>query len=254
MKRTVVITGAASGIGKATYDMVCSRNWHAIGIDLKDTDICADLSTVEGRAISIEAVKDQSRGAIDALIVCAGISSPEPITVSVNYFGAIAMLEGLQPLLKKGLNPRAVAISSLAASLPLVDEEIVDACLRGDEASAKKAAKGKAEGIYISSKAALALWIRRRSITQEWAGSGILLNAIAPGLIATPMTQEMINDPAQLAQYKESLPIPLSYYGQPEYVAELLTFLASPQNSFMVGQVIYIDGGTEASIRGGQVW
>ena len=65
--------------------------------------------------------------------------------------------------------------------------EHVDACLAGDEAAARAVA-GHGVGAYGASKLALARWVRRHAVTDEWIGAGIRLNAICPGFIDTPMT------------------------------------------------------------------
>ena len=253
MTRKIVITGSASGIGKATAELLTRQGCRVIGVDLHNADINVDLSTADGRQAMVEGVAEASNGAIDALVAGAGISRPEPLTIAINYFGAIATLEGLRPLLAKGNDPRAATISSIA-STQQPNPELVEACLAGDEAAALRVAEGKGDAIYGSSKAAVARWVRRHAITEAWAGAGILLNAPAPGLIESPMTQALIDDPAMLQMMHEIMPMPVGHYGMPNDVAQLLAFLISPQNSFMVGQVIFIDGGAEATTRGDGVW
>jgi NAD(P)-dependent dehydrogenase (short-subunit alcohol dehydrogenase family) len=160
----------------------------------------------------------------------------------------------MRPLLAKGTSPRAIGISSFA-SVMQPDSELVQACLSGDEAAALQIAQSKNPATYYaSSKAALARWIRHQSITANWAGAGILLNGIAPGIIETPMTQSMLDDRERRAQLEQQVPMPIGRHGKPEEVAELLFWLASPANSLMVGQVLFIDGGAEATVRGDTVW
>ena len=253
MKRTAVITGSASGIGKAARDLLLARGYRVIGVDLHNAEVIADLSTPEGREAMIYAVRWMTGGVVDAVIANAGLALPEPITASVNYFGAIAALAGLQPMLLKGKQSRAVLVASLAVTMPF-DEALVEAYLTGDEPAALKASEGKGDLIYASTKVAVTRWARRHAVQSEWAGAGILLNIVAPGLIATSMTQAMIDDPATLVYLKELMPMPIGRYGQPEEVAELIAFLISPKNSLMVGQVIFIDSGSEATTRGELGW
>src|SRR5215212_3295152 len=87
-KRTIVITGAASGIGKAAAELADTRGWQPIRIDLREGDICADLGTVDGRAAMIEGVARLGGGKVDGVIACAGISQiPGDVIVRVNFFG-----------------------------------------------------------------------------------------------------------------------------------------------------------------------
>jgi NAD(P)-dependent dehydrogenase (short-subunit alcohol dehydrogenase family) len=253
MARTVVITGAASGIGKATAAILAKSGSRVIGVDLHDAEVIADLGTTDGRQQLIDSVRAIAGERIDAVFACAGIAVPDSLTVAVNYFGVVATLEALRPLLARGNQPRAVTITSIASILPDVDQELVAACLHGNEALALDVARRKGAAFYISSKAALARWVRRTAIRPEWAGSGILLNAVAPGLIDTPMGRGLINDKERMAVVQQIFPLQIGRYGQPEEVGQLLHFLGSPENSFIVGQIIFIDGGGEATNRGDQI-
>ena len=258
MNRTIAITGSASGIGKATAVLAAERGFTPICIDLQEGDICVDLGRPSGRAAMLTEVATQSGGKLDAVIACAGLpdSAAEAI-INVNYFGAIATLEGLRPLLLNGDHPRAVAISSIASVVrAAIDPELVAACLDNDEVAASNMVNRNpdAQTQYGSSKAALCRWLRRESIKPAWVGEGILLNAIAPGLVQTAMTQSVIDDPDLIAQYNRALPRPMARpLGAPE-MAELLLWLAGPANTTLVGQVIFADGGAEVTMRGDEVW
>jgi NAD(P)-dependent dehydrogenase (short-subunit alcohol dehydrogenase family) len=254
MARTVVITGAASGIGKATAALAEARSWQPIRADLNEGDVKADLATPQGRAAFVEGVRALTGKSLEAVIACAGVALPTPLTVKVNYFGAIATLEGMRPLLAKGHAPRAVGITSFA-SIMQTDSELVEACLSGDEAAALRIAESKEPAVfYSSSKAAFARWMRRQAISADWVRAGILLNGIAPGMVVTPMTQALVDDKAGRAQLEQAMPMPIGRDARPEEMAELLLWLASPANSMMVGQVLFIDGGAEATVRGDTLW
>jgi len=254
MARTIVITGADSGIGKATAALAEARGWQAIRADLHRGDVEADLATPQGRSAFVEGVTVLVGEQLDAVIACAGVASPTPLTLQVNYFGAIATLKGMRPLLAKGASPRAIGISSFA-SVMQPDSELVEACLSGDETVALRIAESKNPAVYYaSSKAAFARWIRRQAITANWAGAGILLNGIAPGIIETPMSQPMLDDKTRRSRLEQQVPMPIGRHGHPEEVAELLLWLASPGNSLLVGQMIFIDGGAEATVRGDTLW
>ncbi|MFE1949324.1 SDR family oxidoreductase [Streptomyces sp. NPDC059524] len=258
MSRTHLVTGAASGIGKATVERLRAAGHRVIGADLKGADICADLATAEGRAELVERTAELTGGRLDAVIACAGLSQFSPLTVRVNCFGAFATLTGLRPLLAAGTDPRAVVISSVASVHP-ADQAIVDAVLSGDEDAAVAAAqaaadRGEGHVIYGSSKQAVARWLRRTAVGEEWAGAGIPLNAIAPGTIVTPMTQPMLDDPEMRKVVDASVPMPLHGHATPEQVAPLLEWLTSPVNTHVTGQVVFIDGGADAVLRGDGAW
>ncbi len=179
MSRTYVVTGAASGIGQATRELLLERGEQVIGVDLHDADISVDLSTPSGRAELVAKVADRSGGTIDAVLAIAGLATPTARTVAVNYFGTVATLEGLRPLLAKSPAPRAVAVSSMASLFP-PDDELLRALLDGSEERALARASELAEGtveqgslIYGTTKRALARWIRNHAATADWAGASI---------------------------------------------------------------------------------
>jgi NAD(P)-dependent dehydrogenase (short-subunit alcohol dehydrogenase family) len=109
--RTSVVTGARSGIGQAVAALLRERGEHVVGIDLADCTIAADLSGSDGRAVAMSEVHKLCPEGFDALIECAGLATQDgPVVVSVNFFGTIALAEGLRPLLAKGRAPRAVLV------------------------------------------------------------------------------------------------------------------------------------------------
>jgi NAD(P)-dependent dehydrogenase (short-subunit alcohol dehydrogenase family) len=252
-ERTYVITGSASGIGAATAKRLIDNGHRVIGVDLHDADVIADLATEPGRAALVDGVRSATGGHVDVIIAGAGISSGDPVTVSINFFGAVATLEGLRPFLAESTHPRAATISSIAL-LQSLDDDIVDACGRGDESGAVAAADGKGVFVYPSTKRALARWVRRSAPTDAWAGSGIALNAVAPGVVTTPMTSELLADPTWRDIVDESVPMPLGGYAQPDDVAVVLDWLTSPDNTKVTGQVIFVDGGADAVLRTDDIW
>ena len=260
MSRTYVVTGAASGIGKATTQLLLERGQKVIGVDVRDADVTVDLSTAEGRAALVENVTALSGGTIDAVIANAGLATPTATTVAVNYFGTIATLEGLRPLLAKSPSPRAVATASMASLFP-PDDALLTALLAGDEKAAlARGAELEAGGpqlgslIYGTTKRALAMWIRRHAATADWAGASIALNGIAPGVVETPMTAELIATPEQREQITTMVPMPLNGIFEPRSVAYLLAWLTSEENAHLCGQIVFIDGGSDVIIRGDSTW
>lgn len=259
MSRTYVVTGAASGIGKATKELLEERGHRVIGVDIAGTDVSADLSTEEGRQSLVAQVAEHTGGKIDAIIANAGLATPTPATVAVNFFGAVATLEGLRPLLAGSPTPRAVATASMASLFP-PDEELLAALLANDEPAAthragELAANEQTAGqIYGTTKQALAKWIRRNAATDEWAGAGIPLNAIAPGVVVTPMTAAFTGSQEARDAILQQVPMPLNGIFEPRDVAYLLAWLTSEENAHLCGQVVFIDGGSDVIIRGDSTW
>lgn len=261
MPRTYVITGSASGIGAATARLLGEAGDTVIGVDIQNADVVADLSTKQGRQDAAAKAVEAAGGKIDAVIACAGLAHPIAKTVSVNYFGMTEFLDALAPTLAGSDAPRAVLISSMASLMPN-DKALVEAmCVADDEAAAVARAQelveiggGMEQLIYGSTKRAISRWVRREAPKAHWAGAGIPLNAIGPGIVRTPMTADMIATEEARAGLDQAVPMPLNYYLEPEQVAHLLIWLTSEENTHVTGQTIYIDGGSDVVLRGENIW
>jgi NAD(P)-dependent dehydrogenase (short-subunit alcohol dehydrogenase family) len=269
--RTYVVTGSASGIGRATARRLEADGARVLGVDLRDAEVVGDLSTPAGRRAVVDAIAERSGGGIDGVVTCAGVggagegaaaahvegepSWPE-LAVRVNYFGTVDLLERLRSLLAAGTAPRVATITSIGLLYAPGDDPLVEACLAGDEAAAHAALAGAAERspfddgpghVYACTKRAVARWVRRVAATPAWAGAGIAVNAVAPGLVRTPMFNEA---------YAHLVPMPLHGPAAPEDVAPLLAWLVGEENVLVTGQMIFLDGGAETLLldRGDDVW
>jgi NAD(P)-dependent dehydrogenase (short-subunit alcohol dehydrogenase family) len=238
MTRIVVVTGSASGIGRGIADLLRDRGDRVIGVDVRDADVIADLSSEAGCTAMVDAITAIVDDHVDAVIANAGVLAPDALCYAVNYHGAIRTLEGLRPMLAKSRAPRAVVTASLAVSTVL-KPGMAEAIERGEDPGHGPDGAG-----YSASKLAIARWVRR--VSPEWARAGILLNAVCPGLVDTPMQAKAMENPAVPALIAA---IPLARMAQPRELAEAFAFLASEANSYISGQLLYVDGGLEAMTR-----
>jgi NAD(P)-dependent dehydrogenase (short-subunit alcohol dehydrogenase family) len=254
MSRQVVVTGAASGIGAAVSRLLRERGDEVIGVDLHDVAVVADLSAPEGRRAAAADVLRRTGGVVDAVVACAGTAAPTEAAIAVNYFGTVDLLDALRPALARAGRPRAAVISSIASTQP-TDAGVVAACAERDEEravalAAKAAADGRRYLLYGSSKLALAQWVRRTCLVPGWADAGIPLNAVAPGVVVTPMTESLLASEEGRRLVDGAVPMPLNGYAPPEAVAHALIWLVAPENTHVTGQVVFVDGGADATLRG----
>jgi NAD(P)-dependent dehydrogenase (short-subunit alcohol dehydrogenase family) len=248
--RTIAVTGSASGICAATAARLEKDGHRVIRVDWKGGDVVADLGTPAGRAAAIDGIRQAAGGALDGLVSGAGLGpydDPKAI-VRVNYFGAVAVLDGLHDLLARGRTPAAVAISSIGAVFEAMHVPgFADACLAGDEARAQALTDGRdGNSAYSNAKHALALAVRRRAAA--WGASGVRLNAVLPGKVATPMLAKIHTHEA-LGPMVAALPVPLGREGQPEELAAAIAFLLGPDARYVHGTLLKVDGGADALVR-----
>jgi len=235
--RVVAITGGASGIGLATAQLLANEGAAVVIGDL-DGHLAAERARVlPGSAaghqvdVSDEAsvsaffdVVSSGSSRLDALVHCAGIGGvPAPIVdmdadnwrhvVDVNLTGSMLVVKHAARCMADG--GAVVAIASL---------------------NAVQAARGL--GAYAAAKAGLAMLVKVAAL--ELGVRGIRVNALAPGLVATPLSAPLLEPPV-VDEFVENTP--LGRYGQPDDVAHAALFLVSDESTWMTGDLIAVDGG-----------
>jgi len=236
----VVITGAASGIGKSVAELLAKQDEpHRMLLTDRDRDgveavaeaigpaasaFVADLSSPDcGKAI-IAAAADHM-GGIDGVVSNAGIISGAPlIDQTIDQFDRVY-----------AINTRATWLLGQAAHPYLARSR--GAFVATASISATQPTPGL--GFYSSSKAALLMLMRQCAL--EWGPDGIRCNTVSPGPTYTPMTQAGYDDPQRRAQ-RESM-IPLGKLGVADDVANAIIFLLGPQAGHISGVDIQVDGG-----------
>ena len=248
---TYVVTGAASGIGQAIKRGLESEGHHAIGLDLRDSDLRADLADGGQFAAAVSEIKRLAPDGLDGLVPCAGVGAENPnkaLIPRVNYFATVDLVEALMPELEKRRGA-AVLICSNSATLMPYEEDYVQALLDGDRDKAVGFAESMAGfQLYGGAKFALGRWMRGRSTAA--ARAGVRLNALAPGYTETAMTEAGLQDPQigpSMREFVKSIPIGQS--AQPEDQANAALFLLSGKAAHIAGAVLFVDGGHDAMFR-----
>ncbi len=257
------ITGASSGIGAKTKELLEARGHQVVNIDLKGGDICVNLATEEGRNQAIAKLHELHPEGLDGMICNAGVSGAcgnLELIVSLNYYGTVSVARGVFDLLKKKHGSCVVTTSNTISQGAgrkdvvnmlnnIYDEKRVLSLLSSMDSSNLSVGNS----LYVSTKYALARWVRRSSAT--WAANGVRINAVAPGNVHTAMTATMSTDAKSALN---ALPIPTKY-GQEclmdaDEIAEVMVFLSSSAARGVNGNIMFVDGGTDALLNAEKVY
>ena len=249
--RTYAMTGGATGIGAELKQQLLSAGHKVISVDIKEGDILADLSTAEGRRAAIEGVRTLAPDGLDGFIPCAGlppVAKPLSLIAKVNYFAVVATVEGLRELLEKK-NGSVVFVSSNSAPMIQSDDSYIQSCLAGNEEAACSEIDGRdGHTAYAGSKRAVTMWMRRHVV--EYAGVGVRLNAVAPGITMTPLTERVYADAEFGGAMKEfGDMVPVGKTAQPADIANVMRFMLSDEASYLCGSLFFVDGGSDAMLR-----
>lgn len=243
----VVVTGSASGMGKATAAILVGLGAEVIGLDIRTTPVdgVASIEVDLGDKAAIERAAEAIGEGVGAVFSVAGLPGPpftDVDTVLVNVVGGRHLIESLVPGMPPGSAIACVASNAglgwqqnLQALMPLVTAEGFDeglAWLRANEASF--AGNG-----YGFSKQALNAWVAWRAI--GLLPSGIRLNCINPGPTETPMMPQF--EAAAGKGLIDAFIGPIGRRSQPEEQAWPLVALNSPRMSYVTGEALHVDGG-----------
>ena len=223
----IIVTGGASGIGKAIADSLLDADSEVVSAEMNPDNGAFKLDV--GDENSWKRLFDQT-GPVDGLVNCAGIRTRSMIVdttveefenhLKVNLTGTWLGMRSLFRSHKQGTVASIVNIASVNAVI---------------------AVPGQAH--YVASKGGVASLTKAAAV--EGAPLGIRVNAIAPGAIRTPMTAERLVDPEQVAWLEGR--VPLGRVGEPEEIAEVAKFLLSEESSYITGTTIFSDGGWTAN-------
>ncbi|MFI5729368.1 SDR family NAD(P)-dependent oxidoreductase [Kribbella sp. NPDC051587] len=234
--KVALITGAAGGIGRATAELFAREGAQLVLADLgSPQDSTADVLRLPLDVSSEsqwEAVAEATRerfGRLDVLVNLAGIVDWPGIegttqadwdrVIAVNQTGTWLGMKAMLPLLRAS---GAGSIVNTSSVLGLI----------GSGAAAA----------YQASKGAVRLLTKTAAV--EYATRGVRVNSVHPGVIATPMIQEILDE--QGDQQPDIVRTPMRRAGQPHEVATLYLFLASDESSYVTGAEFVVDGGLTA--------
>lgn len=252
---TYVVTGSASGMGASVAAALRAEGHTVIGVDQRDAEVVADLSTPEGRRGAADEVLARSGGRLDGAVLAAGMgpaAGREREIVEVNVFGVTDLLTAWRSALATGTKSKVVVFGSNSTTVtPLVPTSAIRRLLNDDPEGATRVIRRR-RGVtgpvaYASSKIAIAQWCRIHGTAAEWAGAGIRVNVIAPGPVMTPLLQSQLDSPQ--GGHVKSFPVPVREYGTPGQLASWVLLMLSPAADFMSGAVVTVDGGTDALMR-----
>lgn len=243
--KVALITGARQGMGKSHAIALAKQGAKVVVTDINQADcqkVVDEIKNSGGKAIAFKLdVSDKSEvdsvvagiikkfGQLDILINNAGIAQFKPFlelseedwdrTIDINLKGEFLCAQAAAKVMKEQKGGAIVNIASVAMGQQGIGMPNI--------------------AHYCASKGGIAAMTE--ALATELAPFNIRVNAIAPGMIETPMIDIVKSDPKMLKDMLQR--IPLKRIGRPEEVSELVLFLASDSSSYMTGAVVVIDGG-----------
>lgn len=238
-KKTVLITGASRGIGRAIAKRLSADGFHVlihfVSNEEKANSLLNEIMQSGGSGELLKAdLQDLSQTAalakdlpaLDAIVLNASVQyrrswrdiSPEEATsqLNCNFTSSLLLIQSAVENMQKQHWGRIVTIGSVQEAKPHPDMLV-----------------------YSASKAAQTNMVK--SLASQLACDGITVNNICPGVIATDRNKEALSDESYAQKVRES--IPAGFYGQPEDCAGIVSLLCSEEGRYITGQSIYVDGG-----------
>ena len=237
--RVAVVTGAASGIGRACAESILQRGGSVVAVDLAAPSWLDQATTANWRVIVGDVTDDRvNANAVDAARGLGGLHAMV-LNAGLPASGAIDGLDMATFDRVLDVNLRAVVLG-VRAGLPALRTAQSPAIA----VTASVSGLGGDPGLwaYNAAKGGVVNFVRAAAI--ELGRQGVRINAVCPGPIHTGMTAALAQSPVHESLRRH---IPLGRWGEPAEVAAVLLFLASPAASFVNGAIVPVDGGVSAN-------
>jgi len=242
---SVVVTGAAKGIGAAIAEAFEHAGWSVVAVDRDETALKAMAARLDGKVITLAgdvaqratneaAVKTavERFGGLDAAVGNAGVTLPKLIDettpdefdrlFNVNVKALMYLAQAAHRALAKSKG----SLTVIASKTGLVAQ--------------------RNSPIYVATKGAAVQLAR--ALALDWASEGIRVNAVCPGIVDTPMLQQFYDampDPVAFRR-KDEVAQPIGRLATPAEIASVVLFLATPAAGFITGVALPVDGGFTA--------
>jgi len=241
--KVVIVTGAGSGIGAATARRFSQEGAKVVIADLSDDKLAATRADLPADR-TLAQVADVSQYAAVQALVAAAVERFGRLDVMVNNAGIAVQGKVTEASLDDWGRTLATNVSGVfhgaRAAMPHLLK--TKGCIV-NTSSVSGLGGDWDMSFYNASKGAVSNFTR--ALALDYGKEGVRINAVAPSLTFTGMTKDIESDPEQLKKFAER--IPLGRGAQPEEIAAVIAFLASPDASFITGVVLPVDGGVSAS-------
>ena len=236
--QVAIVTGGANGIGRATAELLLELGAQVIAFDREQPEgksgvenVTIDLSDLSSLEVAVSNVI-KKYGRIDVLVNVAGVSMPNTIlelengkyfkTLDVNLNAPVFLMKHVGKIMVAQKYGRIVNLTSIHGKLSEPSSTAYDISKAGLEAAT-------------------------RTVALEFAEHGVLVNAVAPGFVATRMSIVDGQDELESEWFKNiyitNKRLPIARPAQPVEIAQVIAWLSSRTNTYMTGQTITVDGG-----------